>query len=150
MALATTSTLAVIERDKRFLLVQEIKPHVEGLYGLPGGGIDSGETPEEAVVREVLEETGMQAFVEQLIGVYYRYKKPLAAGQNVGFVYACSVADGEPKTSKEHPAVVWRTVTEIRQLATSGQLRTPHLVTWIERYLQQQHHDRAVVTTLFD
>lgn len=150
MALATTSTLAVIEQDGRFLLVQEAKPHVEGLLSLPGGGIDPGETPEEAVIREIAEETGFQARVEQLIGVYYRYKKPLETGQNVGFVYACSIQDGELTTSEQHPEVVWRTGAEIKQLAATNQLRTPHLSGWIERYLQQKYYDQSVITTLFD
>ena len=48
---------AVVERDGRYLLVEE---HAMGLVVLsqPGGHIEAGESPEQAVVREVLEETG--------------------------------------------------------------------------------------------
>lgn len=45
---------AVIFNDQQQLLVAEVK----GKFHLPGGGIDQGETPEAAVAREVLEETG--------------------------------------------------------------------------------------------
>lgn len=41
-----------------------------GRWCLPGGGIDSGESAEEACVREVWEETGLQSRVTRLIGIY--------------------------------------------------------------------------------
>jgi len=41
-------------------------------WSMPGGGIDPGESPAEAVIREVREETGLEAEVEALYGVYWR------------------------------------------------------------------------------
>ncbi len=41
-------------------------------WSMPGGGIDPGESPTEAVIREVREETGLEAEVEALYGVYWR------------------------------------------------------------------------------
>jgi 8-oxo-dGTP pyrophosphatase MutT (NUDIX family) len=41
-----------------------------GLWGVPGGGVELGETLHAAIVREVLEETGLRVAVERLIGVY--------------------------------------------------------------------------------
>ncbi len=40
------------------------------VWVLPGGGIDAGESPEDASVREILEETGLTVKVERLIGHY--------------------------------------------------------------------------------
>ena len=52
---------AVIIRDGQILL-SKIAPHIsaDGLWTLPGGGLDHGEDPRDAVVREVHEETGLR------------------------------------------------------------------------------------------
>ena len=67
---ATDLTVAaVVEHMGRYLLVEE---HARGQVVLnqPGGHIESGEAPEEAVIREVLEETGCDVGCGELIGVY--------------------------------------------------------------------------------
>jgi 8-oxo-dGTP diphosphatase len=59
---------AVIIDAGQLLLIRE--NYDRRRYGLPGGTIEPGETPEDAVVREVLEETGLHVVVEHLIGSY--------------------------------------------------------------------------------
>jgi 8-oxo-dGTP diphosphatase len=51
---------AAIFRDGRVLIVRRARPPAHGLYTLPGGGVELGETLEEAVVREVREETALK------------------------------------------------------------------------------------------
>jgi ADP-ribose pyrophosphatase YjhB (NUDIX family) len=60
---------AVIEHEGRYLLVKE-QAMGRLVINQPGGHIESGESPEEAVVREVLEETGCDVACGELIGVY--------------------------------------------------------------------------------
>jgi 8-oxo-dGTP diphosphatase len=50
---------AAIFRDGRVLIVRRARPPAHGLYTLPGGGVELGETLEEAVIREVREETSL-------------------------------------------------------------------------------------------
>ena len=62
---------AVILRDGRILL-SRLAPRVSKaeLWTLPGGGLDHGEDPRDAVVREIWEETGLEAEVGEMAHVY--------------------------------------------------------------------------------
>ncbi len=55
------------ETRKKILLTRRVD---NGLWCLPGGGIDPGESAAEACLREVKEETGLCGRIERLIGVY--------------------------------------------------------------------------------
>ncbi|MBS4216463.1 MULTISPECIES: NUDIX domain-containing protein [Neobacillus] len=63
-------------------------------WELPGGGVDEGETLDTALVREILEETGIQVELHGVSGVY-------SNGNTVSIVFRGKYAGGEPKTSKE-------------------------------------------------
>jgi 8-oxo-dGTP pyrophosphatase MutT (NUDIX family) len=58
-------------------------------WNLPGGGMEIGETLEEAVCREVLEETGLVVEVGQLVGVYSKPQK-----QEIVLTFRCIVVGG--------------------------------------------------------
>ena len=60
---------AVIEKDGQYLFVEE-RAMGNIVLNQPGGHIESSESPEQAVVREVLEETGCTVSCGELIGVY--------------------------------------------------------------------------------
>jgi 8-oxo-dGTP diphosphatase len=59
---------AAIFRDGRVLIVRRARPPAHGLYTLPGGGVELGETLEEAVIREVREETALEVKPVALAG----------------------------------------------------------------------------------
>ena len=59
----------VVDRRGRVLLVRRGRPPSEGEWTLPGGKVEPGETPEAAVVREVREETAIEARVVGALGV---------------------------------------------------------------------------------
>lgn len=65
-------------------------------WNLPGGGMEEGETVDEALRREVLEETGLEVEIGQLVGVY---SKPLK--QEVVLAFRCQVINGSPHETEE-------------------------------------------------
>jgi len=60
---------AVIVKDGRFLFVEE-RVKGQAVLNQPGGHIETGESPEQALIREVREETGCDVACGELIGVY--------------------------------------------------------------------------------
>ena len=60
----------IIIDKKKILLIKRKKTPFKGLWALPGGFVEYGETVEEAVKREIYEETGLTTQIKQLLGVY--------------------------------------------------------------------------------
>ena len=59
--------IALRDGDGRVLLARHIET---GIWGLPGGGVEPGETPADAAVREFWEETGLLVRLTRLVGVF--------------------------------------------------------------------------------
>jgi 8-oxo-dGTP diphosphatase len=59
---------AAIFRGGKVLIARRARPPAHGLYTLPGGGVELGETLEQAVIREVREETALEIEPIELVG----------------------------------------------------------------------------------
>ncbi len=71
------------------------------VWVLPGGGIEPNEPPRDAVVREILEETGFTVKVVRLVGAY----SPINRLAKETHLYECAIVKGEATTSSESKAV---------------------------------------------
>lgn len=74
----------------------------DGRWVPPGDVLELDETPQECVVREVLEETGVKIEPERLIGVYKNMKLGV-----VSLAFLCRPVVGDPHTTNEATAVAW-------------------------------------------
>jgi ADP-ribose pyrophosphatase YjhB (NUDIX family) len=96
---------AIIRNDDGHVLLQRRSDN--GLWGLPGGGVEIGESVSTAIVREVREETGLTVQIERLVGVYSnpRFQVVRYADGNVvhyiNTLFACRVVGGTLQTCEE-------------------------------------------------
>lgn len=86
--------VAIAVRDKRFLLIKRGIAPKKGAWGSPSGFIESGETAEEACLRELKEETGISGQVVKLVGVVRIEDKELY-GDMLAVMYLVKADDGE-------------------------------------------------------
>lgn len=91
---------ALIEQDGKVLLVRRTNDPQRGLWTLPAGFVDAGEDPENAVLRECYEETGLEAKVIELLGVLAGQEHP--RGAHILIVYRAQIIT-EAKQSKLKP-----------------------------------------------
>jgi len=81
--------------DKKQVLL--IKRRDVPLWVFPGGGVENNETPEEATIREIQEETGLNVTIDRKVATYLP-SKPFIKRTNL---YACKIKSGSLKTSDE-------------------------------------------------
>lgn len=95
---------AVLFRGEAVLLVERGGEPSEGLWSLPGGCIEAGETAEDAARREVREETGLDAHIAGLAGVYDIIDRDSDGAVVLHYVLATYFGradDGEPQPGSD-------------------------------------------------
>lgn len=123
---------AVIEHEQRYLLVEEYALG-QAVINQPGGHIESGESPEEAVIREVLEETGCDVACGELIGVYL-WIHPQTRQQflRIAFVARFLACDEGRKLDEGIIARRWLTRDQLE--AQRSVLRSPAVLRCVHDY----------------
>jgi 8-oxo-dGTP diphosphatase len=118
---------AAIKDDAgRMLLILRGHDPGKGLWSIPGGRIEPGETGEEAVVREVREETGLEVTCGQLLG---SVERPGRAGDVIVISdFTAIVVGGELAAGDDAADARWATPDQLVALDTRGEL-TPGLLT---------------------
>lgn len=86
----------LIKKDGKYLLVQEKKVDAYGLWNIPVGHVDKGETLEEAAKREGEEETGYEIKVGEKVGEYN-----LTHNEGVMHIFKAEIIGGDVSFDKE-------------------------------------------------
>ncbi|MFM7426506.1 MAG: NUDIX hydrolase [Elainella sp.] len=111
-------TRGAIFQDGKVLLVLERE---DQKWTLPGGWIDVGESPGEAVLREIYEESGYEARILKLAAVYDRNKHPHPPliFHSYKLFFLCELTGGAAKPSIETDAVEFFPVDQLPELSLS-------------------------------
>lgn len=102
------------DEQGRLLMIQRGHDPGAGLWSIPGGRIEPGETDAQALVREMLEETNLQVKVGRLIG---RVQRPGLAGSVIDIRdYAATVTGGTLRAGDDAADARWVTPAELARL----------------------------------
>ena len=124
---------AIVEDDGCLLLVRRGRGPAAGSWSVPGGRVEPGETLAEAVVREVLEETGLEGVCNDLVGWVERI------GPDHHFVildFSVTVLDPKPPTAGDDAAeAAWVPLEQVADL---------HLVEGLAEFL----HEHGILSVI--
>jgi len=119
--------VAVIVRknDGKFLMIQRSD---NGLWAVPGGAQDIGETTRQAAIREVYEETGYQIEIAGISGIYSDPRHVIAyddgeVRQEFSIVLHGRILGGEARSSSESKEVVWVDPGDVPNLKIDRSMR---------------------------
>lgn len=103
----------VLMYQGKFLILKKVKPSKDhlGYWELPGGGMEYDETAEEAMLREALEETGLQVKITGLVSTFHVVRPNK---QIVGITFLCECPNDHVVISKEHTEYLFVTEEEAK------------------------------------
>ena len=113
---------AAIVRDGKILVVRRARPPANGLYTLPGGVVEIGETLIEAVAREVREETALEIEPVALAGFRETIVRDMDSRIERHFIILCFASRwraGEPVLNEELSEARWLDPAELAGLPTT-------------------------------
>lgn len=139
MPWSASVTVAAVIRDKDRYLVVEERPDGEPVINQPAGHLEFGETLQQAIVREVLEETGRRFTPTGLVGIY-QWTLPGSERTYLRFCFCGHAGDRIPgyELDPDIVATHWLTLEQI----TGGELppRSPLVL----RCLQDARHAKSI------
>lgn len=124
----------VQDQEGRVLLVKRAD---NGLWCIPGGCQDLGETPQECAIREFKEETGFDVKLEKLLGVFsssrYEYVHYLwKDNEFTHILFLGTIVGGEKTTSAETSEIAWFSKDELPSLSDGHQPRIDFTFNYLE------------------
>jgi 8-oxo-dGTP diphosphatase len=127
MSTIVTAVKGIVRQDNRILIVQRAAADSGGgTWECPGGKIDFGEQPEDSLIREIREETGLTVNVDKIA-----YASSILTHPNrqvILLVYFCTAVTNSVTLSEEHDAYLWADEQLIRQQIA------PSILTAFERH----------------
>lgn len=99
----------IFDEEGRILLFKHTYRKFE--WGIPAGGLEYGEQPENAIVREFFEETGMNLQVERML-----LAESSRDDRNISLIYLCKIVSGTFRESSEISEMKYFKINELPQM----------------------------------
>jgi 8-oxo-dGTP diphosphatase len=106
----------VIIKDNKVLLIKRRNEPYKDKWAIPGGFVEYGEKTEDAVIREIKEETGLEAKIDGLIGVYSDPDRD-PRKHVVSIAYLLTDIKGKEKGGDDAKEAKWWYIKELPDLA---------------------------------
>ena len=137
---------AIVHHDGRFLIVEETALG-RNVLSQPGGHIEAGESPETAVVRETLEETGCDIRCEELVGVYL-WIHPQTRQQYLRINYAATFLSCDESLPLDDGIIGrrWLTLAELEE--RKARLRSPVVLRCAQDFAAGTRQSEGLLTDM--
>lgn len=111
------------EYEGKYLILKRGYAPKKGSWDLPGGYVEATESPEDTVLREMREETGLEVTDVRILS---SYNAPFGDGPNetkpnvLGIYFTCRAASDQVRLSRENPEYRWVTLDEFPRTASDA------------------------------
>lgn len=97
---------ALVTDGDKVLLVRRAREPFKGYWDIPGGFLEAGEHPQEGLVREVREETGLEVRPTEILGIFMD-KYGSTGEDTLNIHYVAQVVGGEPRAGSDATELKW-------------------------------------------